>query len=184
MFEGIRQSLRDAMNRASSPAEGRVVLSQMRAALVDAKAALAEVREAMDTTRRRLAVEREQLETARRRGKLAADIGDEETVRVATEYERKHAERVAVLERKITAQESEYALAEREVAEMSEQFKRASLTGGVSSSTISAPVSDEELMGGPSTDAGSDDLRRQMDRAVRESAAEQQLAELKRRMGR
>ena len=57
MFERLRQSLRDAMSRASSPEEGRAVLAMMRDALVQARMGVHEVRDALRESRAQLAHE-------------------------------------------------------------------------------------------------------------------------------
>ncbi len=176
MFERLRQSLRDAMSRASSPEEGRAVLAMMRDALVQARMGVHEVRDALKQSRAQLAHEQKELATVRRRRELAAGINDTETVEVADRFGRRHVERIAVLERKIEAQESELALAERELEEMNAQYRAMQATGGV---TVNPPPAAGEELG-----AESDTLRREMDRAAREAEAERQLSELKRRMGR
>ena len=99
----------------------------MREALVDAKVGLSQSRAARDAAAAQLERERTELATVQRRGQLAAGINDAETVRLAAEYERRHSERIAVLERKVAALEQEVALVERETAEMTAQLKR--LTG-------------------------------------------------------
>jgi hypothetical protein len=175
MFEKLRESIRDAMSRASSPAEGRAVLAMMRDAIVEAKVGVSQIRAALDATRAQLEHERHELETVRRRGRLAADIADQETVRVAAQFEQRHLARIDVLERKLAAQESELALAEREVKEMSSQF-RAMASGAAPTAAAMPPELDAE----PDLEA----LERAAARAARESAAERQLEELKRRMGR
>lgn len=178
MFEKLRQSLREAMSRASSPAEGRAVLAMMREAVVEAKVGVSQIRAAIDTTRAQLQRERAELETVRRRGQLAAGIKDEETVRIAAQYERRHAERASVLERKLAAQEDELAIAEREVEEMTAQLRSmAAAPGGGSPPLAEGPLS-------PAEEDDADALRRQVERAARESQAARQLEELKRRMGR
>ena len=167
------------MNRASSPAEGREVLALMRDAIIQAKVAVRELRSGVEETRKRLAAERERLETVRRRGRLAAEINDAETVRIAAEYERRHAERVAVLERKLSAQEAEVTLAEQEVADMTARLKAAGAGIGPAGGAARVPEAD------PAADAAAADadLRRHIDRSAREAQADQLLAELKRRMG-
>jgi hypothetical protein len=175
MFERLRQSLREAMSRASSPEEGRAVLAMMRDALVQARMGVAEVRDALKETRTHLAHEQRELETVRRRRELAAGINDEETVKVADRFERRHVERIEVLQRKLAAQESELALAQSELDEMNAQYRSMQAGGG---STMPPPPTADEL--GPEPDT----LRREMDRAAREAEAERQLSELKRRMGR
>ncbi|MGQ0713468.1 MAG: hypothetical protein ACT4PJ_07025 [Gemmatimonadaceae bacterium] len=176
MFDRLKETLRDALSRASSP-QGRAALAQMRDALVQAKVGLADLREGVERTRSRLVGERNELETVRRRGKLAAGIDDRETVRIAEQYDRKHVDRVVVLEKKLAAQEEELALAEHEIAEMTAQLRAAHV--GVPPDVPSAPVPDplEEAKGEP------DALRRDIERAARDAHAQQQLNELKRRMG-
>ena len=177
MFERLRQSLRDAMSRASSPEEGRAVLAMMRDALVQARMGVAEVRDALSESRTHLAHEQKELATVRRRRELAAGINDNETVEVADRFEKRHLERIAVLERKISAQESELELAQSEVDEMNVQYRTMQATGG--GPTVAPPPPAGEGIG-PEPDT----LRRDMDRAAREAEAERQLSELKRRMGR
>ncbi|MDQ3698798.1 MAG: hypothetical protein M3373_12375 [Gemmatimonadota bacterium] len=161
------------MSRASTATDGRAALALMREALVEAKVAVSQLHEAVADTRRRLAAEREALETVQRRGRLAADINDAQTVAIASEYERRHLERTAVLDRKLAAQLAELELTEREVAQMTRQFKADGAAG--------APIVVESNAPEPDLDA---QLKRTIDRGAREAEAEQMLAELKRRMGR
>lgn len=147
----------------------------MRDALIEAKVGLTAVREAIAATRAQLDAGRQELATIQRRGRMAAEINDQETVRIAAQFEARQSERVSVLERKLAAQESELELAEREVAEMTAQLKTAQAAGGMASAAPRA-----EPVDAPPAD---DDLRRTVDRMARESQAERQLNELKRRMG-
>src|SRR5688572_2121048 len=179
MFERLKETLRDALSRASSP-QGRAALAQMRDALVQAKVGLADLRHGVDRTRARLDAERAELDTVRRRGKLAADIDDRETVRIAEQYERKHGERVVVLEKKLTAQEEELTLAEHEIEEMTAQL-RAAYVGVVPPDAAAPPPPMPDPL--EEARAESDALRRDIDRAARDAAAQRQLDELKRRMG-
>lgn len=146
----------------------------MRAALVEAKVGVSHIRTALETTQAQLKRERNELETVQRRGRLAIEIGDAETARVAAQFERRYAERVAVLEQKASAQEAELMLADREVEEMTAQLR--AMAGGADVSSPPPSVEEES----PNPDA----LRREVDRAARESAAERQLDELKRRIRR
>jgi phage shock protein A len=168
------------LNDPSSRARARM----MREALVDAKVGLSQSRAARDQVRAQLERERTELATVRRRGQLAAGINDTETVRLAAEYEGKHAERIAVLERKLAALEQEVALVERETAEMTAQLKR--LTGGGDAGAPSAPDATTSSTGetpGAADMSELDSLRRSADRSEREADAERRLADLKRRMG-
>src|SRR5574341_342478 len=150
----------------------------MRDAVVAARAALPLMREQIGATERALEAERRQLMDAERRGRLAGEIGDQETVAVAQHFAGKHAERVGVLERKLAAQREELALAERELAEMTEQLKAAERNRGaaeaaekVAAAQAGMGVEQDEL------------LKSRMDRAAREAAAEQQLEALKQKLG-
>ena len=178
MFDRLKETLRDALSRASSP-QGRAALAQMRDALVQAKVGLADLRQGIERTRTRLEAERAELDTVRRRGKLAADIDDRETVRIAEQYERKHGERVAVLEKKLAAQQEELALAEHEIEDMTSQL-RAAYAGVVPPDATAAPPTPDPLA---EARAETDTLRRDIDRAARDATAQRQLDELKRRMG-
>ena len=170
--------------------------SQMKESLVLARLALDDLRKGADQTRARLAQERRELETVLRRKSLAAGINDAQTVQVAERFERQHAERVAVLERKLGAQESELSLAEREVQEMTAEL-RAAISGapmpGGSVGTGASPDAtgdDDPLADIARDDAAGDPLReeissldRQQRRAASDARADALLAELKRRMG-
>lgn len=173
------------MGRASTPAEGRAALAMMREALVEAKVGVARVRDAVATTRAHLEHERAELETVRRRGRLAAEIHDAETVDVAARFEKRHSERIGVLERKLAAQEAELALAERELDEMSDQFRAMAAGGGAPPSSSTAPAgAAAPAEGDAALESDLDALRRQSERTAREADAARQLEELKRRMGR
>jgi hypothetical protein len=168
------------LNDQASRARARM----MREALVDAKVGLSQSRAARDAVLAQLERERTELATVRRRGQLAAGISDGETMRLAAEYERRHSERITVLETKLSALEQEVALAERETAEMTAQLKQ--LTG--MGDTGAPPAPEESSHGaGEKTEASDlselDALRRTADRSARDADAERRLADLKRRMG-
>ena len=161
------------MSDGSARARARL----MREALVEAKVGLAQSRQALDATRAQLERERTELATIRRRGQLAAAINDAETVRLAAEFDRKHSERIAVLERKLAALEQEVALVERETAEMSAQLKH--LAGG--GDPAAPPPAGPDPLADDLSDF--DALRRTADRTARDADADRRLADLKRRMG-
>lgn len=150
----------------------RDLVARMRAAAVEGRAAVAKMREDLAKVERELAVERTHLADAIRRGRLANDIADAETVAVADRFATRHREHVTLLERKVETQRAELLLAEREVEEMVAQLKDAELRGGVRPPPAASAPSDAE-----------ETLRRTVDQAAREAAAEAQLRELKKRMG-
>ena len=186
MFENFRQSLRDLMDRSTPPEERRAGLAEMKQTLVQARMGLDDLRAGIAQTRQRLAVEQRELETVRRRKGLAAGINDTETVALAEKYEALHAERTGVLERKLSAQEAELALVEREVGEMTTALKGAlsgATTGSPLANASEAAELDEMLDGSTRVAEEIDALGRASHRSAREAEADRLLAELKRKMG-
>lgn len=160
----------------------------MRDALIAARAAVGRMHEELRALEAELELERKHLADAERRGRLAAGIGDQETVLVAERFAAKHAERVGVLERKLQVQRDEVSLAEREVSDMTEQLKAAERDRVAHQATGRAQATQAELdaamSGGRAPDPEDERLKLRMDRAAREAAAEEQLQALKRKMGR
>jgi ABC-type phosphate transport system auxiliary subunit len=181
MFERLRDAINAALDAATGPPDSREVLSGMRDAVIEARAALEGMKQGVVKTEQRLILERRQLEDAERRGRMAGEIDDQETVDVAELFTAKHRERVEVLQDKLEAQRAELALAERELAEMKGQLKKAA-----GSSHAETAWREIEAAGGvrPETDVGDELLRSQMDRAAREAEAEAKLDALKKKMGR
>jgi chromosome segregation ATPase len=193
VFESLRKSLDDLLSRSTPPEERREIVSRMRDTLVQAKVGLQDLRDALAQAKRRLEAERRELDTVQRRKRLAEEINDAETVRLAGQYEQMHAERVAVLTQKIEAQESELALAERDVGQMMTELRQAASgvpsTGDRSAAAMNAAMDEVES----DLNAGSgqkESLRQEIDglsrartRADHEADAARKLEELKRRMG-
>ena len=192
MFEDVRRAFRDLLH--GTPPSGdarRSIIAQMRETLVQARMGLDDLRKGVEETRARLTRERSELETVRRRRQLAEGIKDAETVAVAERYEKQHAERAALLERKLETQEAELAMVEREVGEMNTEFKLAAAganpgvsAGSSSGATAPADPGADDVAG---DNAGLrdeiDGLARARRRAEAESSADEKLAALKRRMG-
>lgn len=191
MFESLRKSLDDLLSRSTPPEERRQIVSRMRETLVQAKMGLQDLRDGLAQSKRRLDQERRELDTVLRRKRLAEQINDAETVKLATQYEQLHAERVAVLERKLEAQESELALAERDVSQMMTELRQAASgipsAGERSNAAVSAAMDeiDSELGSGKDQSVRDeiDGLSRARTRADHEADAARKLEELKRRMG-
>lgn len=190
MFEDLRDALRDLLSGRVAPNERRAVLADMRETLVRARMGLDDLRRGVEETRKRLAQEVREQETADRRRALAAEIGDKETEAIAIRFAAHHAERVAVLQRKLDSQEAEVALVDVEVTEMTAQLKAA--MAGAGSGLRGGAESGAGARGGAAESLGDDDeslraeldsMRRAETRAARDAAAEERLAELKRRMG-
>jgi hypothetical protein len=188
VFDSFRKSLEDLINRATPPEERREIAAQMRDTLVQAKVGLADLRDALAKAKDRLSREERELETMRRRKKLAADVKDAETGALAEKYEQIHAERVAVLVKKVAAQEEELLLAERDVEAMSTEL-RAALAGGPAGGAVGGGAR-PQVATGDDLDLGDSKLAEELDalgraraRAEREADADRKLDELKRRMG-
>jgi len=195
MLDDVRQAFRDLLRRTPPTGDARrSIVAQMRETLVQARMGLDDLRRGVEETGTRLKRERSELETVRRRKQLAVGINDAETVAVAERYEKQHAERVTLLERKLETQQAELAMVEREVSEMNAEFKLAA-AGGTPGVTSGAPGgADAAAAAG---DAAVDDLtnesaglRDELDglararrRADADAAANEKLAALKRRMG-
>lgn len=188
MFDQLRDSLRTLSGRLA-PEERRRVVSTMREAMVLAKVSLRDLRDAMATTEARLVKERGELETVRRRQGLAAGIGDTETVAIAEKFAMQHAERIAMLETKLMAQQQELTVADRELDDMASQLRMA--VAGVDT-TANGPegaahreVDDllNDGVGGERSAVEQEGAPARRSRAEREAVAEDRLAALKRRMG-
>jgi len=186
VFERLRDAINAALDAAASTDAG-AALGKMREAVIQARASLEAMRQGLQQTEQRLAIERQQLADAERRGRLARGIEDAETAEVAERFAAKHRERVEVLERKLEAQRSELQLAEREYGEMKTQLLTAERSRPQTDAarSVEAAWRDLEAAGAsrPETDVEGEHLRAQMDRSAREARAEEQLAELKRKMG-
>ena len=186
MFDNFRESLRDLMDRSTTPEARRAGLAQMKQTLVQARMGLDDLRGGIEQTRQRLAAEQRELETVRRRKGLAAGINDQETVQLAEKYEVLHAERTDVLTRKLAVQESELAMVEREVAEMTTALKSA-MSGAagqpLQGESVAAELDAMLDTSGADVAQEIDALGRASARSAREAEAERLLAELKRRMG-
>jgi hypothetical protein len=175
VFERLRQAVNAALDAATPPPDWRDLRDQLHRAAVDGRAALMQLRDALQKTERDLTVERAHLDAARRRGAMAVDIGDTETAEVAERFTGRHAERVAMLEQKLGAQQTELALLERDVDEVVTKLRDLQLRAGVPS---------EGSRVQPPPDVDDSDLRAEIDRSAREADAEARLRELKNKMGR
>jgi hypothetical protein len=188
MFENFRQALNALLSRGTPPEERRALLGHMRETLARAKAGVEGLRDGVEQTRARLAAERRELDTVRRRKRMAAEVNDAQTVTIAERFEVHHAERVLVLEQKLTAQERELALADEEVREMTQAFKSAAAGAGPAGAGAGPSIDEaaarevDEALAGPQA-ADFDDLAGTRKREQRDADAERRLAELKRRMG-
>jgi hypothetical protein len=186
VFERLRDALRVALEAATPPQDLRDLSRQMREAVVEAKVAVAETRDAVARTVRELAAEQQRLADAERRGRLAAEIQDQETTDVAQRFAAKHRARAGVLDKKLAALRDELALSEGELTDMQAQLARAERDRPLTEAERSAERAwrDLQAAGGrrPGPDPGDEALKTELDRAAREAVANRQLQELKKRM--
>lgn len=188
MFDQLLDAMRGLSDR-SAPDERRRVANAMKEALVHAKMGVQDLRVSVAATEKRVEQEREELATVERRLGLAAGINDQETVTIAERYRAQHAEKLAVLETKLMSQQQELKLGERELEDMTVQMRRA-MSGLPLNSAPSAEQQAarevEDALSGDGTSSSSDSMNDEaprLSRAEKEAAAEDRLAELKRRMG-
>ncbi len=183
MFEQLRRSLNELLERATKPEDRRMVLVRMKGTLIQAKLGVDDLRDALAQSRRKLESEQRELLVVRRRKDLALGIKDTETVTVAERFERQHQERATVLEEKIVVQARELALAERELDEMKAELRTAMI--GMPNPPVADPLDDPLAEPGANPRVGDeiDALARERSRADRDADAERRLEELKRKMG-
>jgi hypothetical protein len=184
MFEDVRRAFQELLHGNATPDARRAVVAEMRETLVRARLGVDDLRRGADETRRRLESERRELDTVRRRKSLAAGINDAETVTVAERFEQRHAEKVQVLERKLETQQAELAMVEKEVEEMTREYKAAA--AGATPGRVPSPEVDVDAALGPEETKLKDtfdSMSRSDRRAAAEADADERLAALKRRMG-
>jgi hypothetical protein len=181
VFESVKARL-ERFLRQHTRSDPRARAAALREAILEAKVGIGTMRSALAATDRELVLERRQLADAERRGRLAAEVPDAETLALAERFAVRHRERVTVLEHKLVVQREELTLAEREVAEMLNEYRAA--RPGTGSESLEAAWRDLEAAGGerPGTGLDEDPSGADNDRRLKE-AIEAQLAFLKKKMG-
>jgi hypothetical protein len=187
MFERLKNAINAALSSATPPPDPKAQGGLMREAAVEARVAVDVMKRDLAAAEEGLVAEQQQLADVTRRGEQAQQINDAETVEVAQRFAAKHAEKVQVLEKKVDAQRSELALAEKELAEIVAQVKAIKdSTPADTSSRIDSAWRAMQAAGGvkPGDETTEHELlKSHVDRAAREATADQQLQELKKRMG-
>lgn len=181
MFEDLRQAFREALdnfqqelNRDRIPGSVDRLLARMGDEVAAAEKQLAEVEAEIERLRGEAEVEAREVATCVRRARLAREIGDEETARIADEYGERHRRRKEVLDQKIEAFAREAELRRTEVREMLERVGEARARRDV----LAAETGWPEARATP-------DLTIDLDAPPARPAVDYDaaLAELKRRMG-
>ena len=173
-LDELRARLANLLANQGPSADRRAYLSGLNAALVDFKVAAKESRESLAAAERELTLETQQLSNAERRGRLAQEIGDSETARIAGEYAARHRERAGILERKIAVIRDEIAYVEREYQALATQYQAARQGLGMSGGSLAPEpvVSDREF----------EMLKAKADREATEAAVQAQLQHLKKKL--
>jgi hypothetical protein len=181
MFEDWKQAWRQAVENFQREVQGEggaaPRVRAMERELVSAAGALGKLDDEIRRTHRDVASERESEQVCRRRESLARGVGDEETVRLAVEFAVRHAERAAVLERKLGVLQEERSLLSRDVDEMKRLISEAAPAASVGGASA------ERVSPAPHDEPDDRDFTR-LEREARERAASERLEELKRRMQR
>ncbi len=150
LFDQLRASFRGVLDAERSSGDRRAAVAAMRDALVAARVGVDDLRRGLAEARSRVEAARAEVETTRRRGRLAAEVHDTETVVVAERFAASQAERLAVLEAKADVQERELGLAERELGEMTAEYRRLAATGRMdvpdSSTPAASPPADADAL--------------------------------------
>jgi hypothetical protein len=181
VFDGLRERLDRLFASDGAPARSNAAAA-LRSAVREAEAVLARLRDSITQTEALLDAERRQLEDAERRGRLAAEVPDQETVTIAARFAARHRARVALLERKVVVQRDELQLAERELEDL------ASHAAELGRRDVAADLRTAARTGEhPTPQPGptfQDDLQRmQAERRMMDEAVERQLAYLKKKLG-
>ena len=130
MFEKLKQAIDRALSSLEAKSGGddqevRDLLAGMREELIQAKARVPVLEEDLEKVRRAREAELKRAADCERRAKQALAIDDEDTVRVALEFEQKHRKRAEMLAQKAAAAEEELQLQREAVADMTRRFKEA-----------------------------------------------------------
>jgi chromosome segregation ATPase len=174
MFENLRRAWHQAVDNfwaeleegeESQPARGEGVYRQV----ASARNQIRRLEQELADTRRAVEFERDQVEVCARRARLAREIGDDETERVALEFRARHGERAAVLGGKADALQAELDLWRRELVEMERALQASGFVGGGELEDLNQHPRESEF--------------RTLEDAARERAAAARLEELKRRQG-
>jgi hypothetical protein len=167
MFDNLRQAFREAVDnfkeelgRDDIPEAVSRLLREMKREAADTKAEIRRLDEAVSGAMKEAKREEGEAKTCRRREKLANDISDEETARVAREYAEKHEHRQSVLEHKALALKEELDMREAEFLEMIEAIKDAEKNRDTLTATAGRASARNSLE--------NDDLFSQMDRIAQE----------------
>lgn len=185
MLDDWKQAWRQAVENFQREIQGGTAdapprVRAMEREVVSASGALAKLDAEIARARRDAGAEAEAEQVCRRREGLARQAGDEETVRIAVEFATRHAERGALLARKVAVLQEERDLLARDIDTMRTMITEAAPAAGSVSGGQGAGGSDGAI---DRERVGNDREFSRLERDARERAADARLEELKRRMG-
>lgn len=132
MFDDLRRAFREAVDnfkeelgRDDVPEAVDRLLHRMKEETAEAQADVRRLESEVEVTLKRVEKEAGEATTCRRRERMAREIGDEDTAKVAAEYAEKHESRIDVLEQKAEALQDELKIRRGEVQEMLSGIKKA-----------------------------------------------------------
>jgi hypothetical protein len=169
MFDDLRDAFREALDNFKQELGEDDVPPTVERLLVAMQAELAQARDLVASLERQIADGRAQVErdrgeeaTCRRRAEMAAKVGDDETVRIATEYAVRYERRRVVLERKVAALDEERGIRVVELTEMTTRFEEARSKRDDLASAAGSPDADATLH-------AADELMEEIDRMARDA---------------
>lgn len=131
MLERLKRRMEELLERMEAPGRAAAgyevddVLAGMRDELIEARAETAKLSADLSSIEARLAAERRKLEDCRRRARLAEGIEDQETHRIARDFEARHRARCDTLEEKLRSGREELERRTAETEQMTRQLKAA-----------------------------------------------------------
>jgi len=174
-LDELRSRLDHLLAGQGRSTDRRAYASGLHAALLEYKLALGQSRDSLPPAERALSQEEQHLADALRRGRLAAEIGDAETSRIAEEYAVRHRERIELLTRKVSVIRDEIGYMEREYEVLAARYQSVRQGGG--------PPPDVPPSGADLPDREFDALKAKADRDAAAQAVAAQLEILKKKLG-
>ncbi len=167
MFDSLRRAFHEAVDnfkeelgRDDVPEAVDRLLRGMKDETADAQADVRRLESEIETTLRKVEKEAKSAETCRRRERMAREIADEETAKVAAEYAVKHENRHRVLKQKADVLNEELKGRRAEVQDMLAAIKQAAKNRD----TLAASAGRHQAR---SSLSGADELFDQLDRMER-----------------
>jgi len=182
MFEDWKKAWQQAVHNfqrelAADEPETVPHVAAMRRDVAAARSALSRLSQELVEARDEASRERAEEQTCLRRQRLAAGIDDHETAELAASWAERHAQKAAVLERKVEVLTAELDLRRAELQQMESHVAQAAASIGAAPSAEAPRPSTP-----PSSERLKDDAEfRRLDREARERAAEARLEELKKK---